>query len=156
MRVDAAFIEPRCIICAVCESLGLRRALQVAHADSLLMSMCAVPDSETQELMTMLHKEWPKDFRPSSEIRRELSAATQRQPSAGRPAYLRRRPDCERHDAWTIRFHILGSEQELIQSVVSGKALLLFLSAFISFARFNRISSVRGGSPAFSIDLKTA
>jgi hypothetical protein len=51
---------------------------------------------------------------------------------------------------------ILGSEQELIQSVVSGKALLLFLSALISFARFSRISSVPGGSPAFSIDLKTA
>ena len=42
--------------CAVCESLGLRRALQVAHADSLLMSMCAVPDRETQELMTMFYK----------------------------------------------------------------------------------------------------
>jgi CHAT domain-containing protein len=37
---------------------GLRRALQVAGAESVLMSMWSVPDKETQELMTLFHQTW--------------------------------------------------------------------------------------------------
>ena len=43
-----------------------------------------------------------------------------------------------------------------VQSFLPGKALLVFTSTLIAFARFSRASSVRGGSPAFTIDLKTA
>ena len=53
------------------------------------------------------------------------------------------RPNCKR-------------TEELVQSFLSGEALLLFVSPLISFARFSRASSVRGGSPAVSIDVKTA
>jgi CHAT domain-containing protein len=38
--------------------LGLRRALQVAGADAVLMSLWAVPDRETQELMALFYKHW--------------------------------------------------------------------------------------------------
>ena len=37
---------------------GLRRALQVAGAESVMMSMWAVPDKETQGLMTLFYTEW--------------------------------------------------------------------------------------------------
>jgi len=52
--------------------------------------------------------------------------------------------------------YLKRSEQQLIQSFGSGDVLLLIASALISFARSSRASSVWGGSPAFSIDLKTA
>lgn len=37
---------------------GLRRALQEAGADAVLMSMWSVPDLETQELMTRFYEKW--------------------------------------------------------------------------------------------------
>ncbi len=37
---------------------GLRRALQVAGAEAVLMSMWSVPDQETQELMTLFYDKW--------------------------------------------------------------------------------------------------
>jgi CHAT domain-containing protein len=37
---------------------GLRRGLQVAGAESVLMSMWSVPDQETRELMTLFYKKW--------------------------------------------------------------------------------------------------
>jgi CHAT domain-containing protein len=37
---------------------GLRRALQMAGAEAVLMSMWSVPDRETQELMTLFYSKW--------------------------------------------------------------------------------------------------
>lgn len=37
---------------------GLRRALQVAGAEAVLMSMWSVPDKETKELMTLFYEKW--------------------------------------------------------------------------------------------------
>jgi CHAT domain-containing protein len=37
---------------------GLKRALQAAGAESVLMSQWAVPDQETQELMVLFYREW--------------------------------------------------------------------------------------------------
>ncbi len=37
---------------------GLRRALQVAGAEEVLMSLWSVPDKETRELMEMFYTKW--------------------------------------------------------------------------------------------------
>ena len=37
---------------------GLRRALQEAGAEAVLMSLWSVPDEETQELMTLFYRKW--------------------------------------------------------------------------------------------------
>ena len=37
---------------------GLRRGLQEAGADAVMMSMWSVPDKETQELMTLFYEKW--------------------------------------------------------------------------------------------------
>ena len=37
---------------------GLRRALQVAGAEAVMMSMWSVPDRETQELMALFYAKW--------------------------------------------------------------------------------------------------
>jgi len=37
---------------------GLRRGLQEAGADALMMSMWSVPDKETQELMALFYQKW--------------------------------------------------------------------------------------------------
>ena len=37
---------------------GLRRALQIAGAQAVLMSMWAVPDKETEELMVLFYSHW--------------------------------------------------------------------------------------------------
>jgi len=37
---------------------GLRRGLQEAGAESVLMSMWSVPDQETQELMALFYRKW--------------------------------------------------------------------------------------------------
>ncbi len=37
---------------------GLRRGLQEAGADAVMMSMWSVPDQETQELMTLFYQKW--------------------------------------------------------------------------------------------------
>jgi CHAT domain-containing protein len=37
---------------------GLRRGLQVAGAEAVLMSLWSVPDKETRELMTMFYEKW--------------------------------------------------------------------------------------------------
>ena len=37
---------------------GLRRALQEAGADAVMMSMWSVPDQETQELMALFYAKW--------------------------------------------------------------------------------------------------
>ena len=37
---------------------GLRRAIQEAGAQSVLMSLWAVPDRETEELMTLFYSKW--------------------------------------------------------------------------------------------------
>jgi tetratricopeptide (TPR) repeat protein len=57
---------------------GLRRALQEAGAESVLMSMWSVPDQETQELMTLFYRKWlgGKDKHEAlREAQRELRAS---------------------------------------------------------------------------------
>jgi len=57
---------------------GLRRGLQEAGADALLMSMWSVPDKETQELMALFYKNWlggmekPEALRQAQLAEREI------------------------------------------------------------------------------------
>jgi CHAT domain-containing protein len=49
---------------------GLRRALQEAGADSVLMSMWSVPDQETQELMNMFYQNWLAGYDEPTALRK--------------------------------------------------------------------------------------
>jgi CHAT domain-containing protein/tetratricopeptide (TPR) repeat protein len=49
---------------------GLRRALQEAGAQAVLMSLWSVPDRETQELMTLFYKNWLSGMEKPEALRR--------------------------------------------------------------------------------------
>lgn len=49
---------------------GLRRALQEAGAEAVLMSLWSVPDRETQELMTLFYKNWLGGMEKPEALRR--------------------------------------------------------------------------------------
>jgi CHAT domain-containing protein len=49
---------------------GLRRGLQEAGVESMLMSMWSVPDQETQELMTLFYQQWLGGLDPHEALRR--------------------------------------------------------------------------------------
>jgi len=49
---------------------GLRRALQEAGAEAVLMSLWSVPDRETQELMTLFYKNWLSGIEKPEALRR--------------------------------------------------------------------------------------
>jgi tetratricopeptide (TPR) repeat protein len=49
---------------------GLRRAFQVAGAESVMMSLWAVPDKETQELMTLFYDRWLAGATKADALRR--------------------------------------------------------------------------------------
>jgi CHAT domain-containing protein/tetratricopeptide (TPR) repeat protein len=49
---------------------GLRRALQEAGAESVLMSLWSVPDRETQELMTFFYRNWLSGMEKPEALRR--------------------------------------------------------------------------------------
>jgi CHAT domain-containing protein len=69
---------------------GLRRALQEAGAETVLMSMWAVPDRETQELMTRFYQEWlgGKDVHEAlRDAQRELRATVKARYGRDVPAY---------------------------------------------------------------------
>jgi len=58
-------------------SFGLRRGLQEAGADAVMMSMWSVPDKETQELMSLFYEKWlggmekPEALRQAQLVERE-------------------------------------------------------------------------------------
>ncbi len=69
---------------------GLRRALQEAGAQTVLMSMWAVPDRETQELMTRFYQEWlgGKDVHDAlRDAQHELRATVKARYGRDVPAY---------------------------------------------------------------------
>jgi tetratricopeptide (TPR) repeat protein len=49
---------------------GLRRALEQAGAESVMMSMWSVPDRETQELITLFYKHWLSGMEKPEALRR--------------------------------------------------------------------------------------
>ncbi len=49
---------------------GLRRALQEAGAEAVLMSLWSVPDTETQELMTLFYQNWLGGMEKPEALRR--------------------------------------------------------------------------------------
>jgi CHAT domain-containing protein/Tfp pilus assembly protein PilF len=49
---------------------GLRRALQIAGADAVLMTLWSVPDRETQELMTGFYRDWLGGMEKHEALRR--------------------------------------------------------------------------------------
>ena len=49
---------------------GLRRALQEAGAEAVLMSLWSVPDRETQELMTLFYQNWLSGMEKPEALRR--------------------------------------------------------------------------------------
>ena len=49
---------------------GLRRALQEAGAEAVLMSLWSVPDRETQELMTLFYQNWLGGMEKPEALRR--------------------------------------------------------------------------------------
>lgn len=48
---------------------GLQRALQIAGAETVLMSLWAVPDAETAELMTLFYQGWRDGLEPARALR---------------------------------------------------------------------------------------
>jgi hypothetical protein len=68
---------------------GLRRALEVAGAQNVLMSLWSVPDRETQELMGLFYEKWLAGQTKHDALRAAQLEMRQR----GRPRYGADRPD---------------------------------------------------------------
>jgi CHAT domain-containing protein/Tfp pilus assembly protein PilF len=69
---------------------GLRRALEVAGAQSILMSLWPVPDRETQELMTLFYENWLAGKSKHDALRaaqQELRARVKERYGADRPFF---------------------------------------------------------------------